>query len=841
MYGNFPAAAAIVHRASLLERASPGILAILGTCCPKLIGECLNKTGEIKKVYSYLAQLNAFLRGYRISREVLSNALAGCFTACADAFEQALLFSGRLALLQVVRLGTWPALAAAHLNKSNIARIVSDGLVTLLPPQFRAIRAGLLTSESNGFISLPTSAGKTLLGELCMIEALADEGIACFVAPYIAVGRQVTLALRRHASDDITVCDLFGAFGMDSPTESLNAPRVAIVATPERFDGLMRQGVAFAARLRCVVIDEAHLVGNDQRGVRIEGLIARLRLLQNQGYNFRVIALSAVIAKPDAFCDWLGVPLDSRYIDPWRPTARRLGLWRQNGVLQWYRSDDIVRPMGTRRTSPLGQRTVPWPALQPYPIGQPGGVKKARPRVYSNVAYLCELLNRDVGSPTLCICGSRAATRVLAAVVADRRDPLPELPPKLAELIGLIENNYDYLTPLAEMARRGVAYHNSALPQRIRYLIEDSVKERSMSVVAATTTLAEGVDLPFRNTVIADWLLYRSGKEQPMPPLLFRNIAGRCGRAGIFTEGDTIIFDNVLGDLNHTAPQVRDASRDSLLAEPAPLRSLLAEELHEADDAAQASLAAQFMAAIGENSANENLAMDFANNLYSAFTGEGATVRDRVARVEHFLVAEDRSYVFARAASAIRLTEIGRAVNQSGFAPTSALTILNALGKLDPSWNTIELVTHLLRSLSGLPEQQNETWKRKITNNRTKLSVGLDDLGMVVEGWLLGMRCTEIFAGLPAVRRSSRSPKVDIWLREGLSEADNWSDEYDKFLDFVSSVLERFLPWLLHGCALLTPYTGGPAVEIDWDGTRSAIAARIVASEIGDGRPDPSQ
>ncbi|MFO8076745.1 MAG: hypothetical protein R6T85_11580, partial [Egibacteraceae bacterium] len=37
---------------------------------------------------------------------------------------------------------------------------------------------------------------------------------------------------------------------------------------------------------------------------------------------------------------------------------------------------------------------------------------------------------------------------------------------------------------------------------------------------AATTTLAEGIDLPFRNTIIADWLVCRGSAERPMPPLL---------------------------------------------------------------------------------------------------------------------------------------------------------------------------------------------------------------------------------------------------------------------------------------------------------------------------------
>ena len=613
------------------------------------------------------------LHGQETTSDEIGGALQHCFRLCADPFEQALLLSTKLAVHQIARLATTSALRRAGINDEVIHRIVADGVLTLLPPQCKAVEAGLLTSEGNAFFSLPTSAGKTLLGELCMLHGLAaGSGAACFIAPYIAVGRQVAAALRRHVPDDITVCELFGAFGA-APRTTIDAPKVAIVATPERFDGLLRQGATFAARLRCVVIDEAHLVDNDIRGVLLEGLIARLRLLQRQGYQFRVVALSAVIAQPQAFCDWLGVQDISRFVDPWRPTARRLGVWTQDGSLLWYRSDDILRPEGTRRTSPLGHRTLPWPDNQTQPAALHGVVKKQRPRLYANVAFLCDLLNADIGSPTLCICSSRHATRLLASVVAARREDATELGPKQAQLIERIEGQDHYLRPLANMVRRGVAYHNSTLPQNVRFLIEDAVKEKSLTVVAATTTLAEGVDLPFRNTIIADWLVYRSGGERPMPPLLFRNIAGRCGRAGTFTEGDTIIFDNVLGDLNHTLPHVRERSRSSLLAEPPPLQSLLAQELvEEAQPEAQATLEAQFVAAIGENPANDNLSSAFAACLYSAHTGLGAAVRERVNRIERRLLGGEERYAFARAASPIFLTDLGVAANASGFSPQSA-------------------------------------------------------------------------------------------------------------------------------------------------------------------------
>src|SRR5439155_12137594 len=86
-----------------------------------------------------------------------------------------------------------------------------------------------------------------------------------------------------------------------------------------------------------------------------------------------------------------------------------------------------------------------------------------------------------------------------------------------------------------------------------------ALQARELVAVAATTTLAEGVDLPFRCTILVDWLTWQGTEQRPIPSLLFRNVAGRCGRAGVFTEGDTIIFDNPLGDVKYTYPPLRRA------------------------------------------------------------------------------------------------------------------------------------------------------------------------------------------------------------------------------------------------------------------------------------------
>ena len=90
------------------------------------------------------------------------------------------------------------------------------------------------------------------------------------------------------------------------------------------------------------------------------------------------------------------------------------------------------------------------------------------------------------------------------------------------------------------------------------------MERRALRIVAATTTLAEGVDLPFRVTILADWLTFDGEKSRPMESLLFKNIAGRCGRAGQFTEGDTIIFDNPVGDAQLTSPMRRSVLQEEI-------------------------------------------------------------------------------------------------------------------------------------------------------------------------------------------------------------------------------------------------------------------------------------
>jgi len=135
-----------------------------------------------------------------------------------------------------------------------------------------------------------------------------------------------------------------------------------IVATPERLDALLRTAPSLITGLRCVVCDEAQLVRNDVRGIRLEGLITRMRLLQERGYPLRLVLLSAVLSRYDTLRQWIDAPEASVVTGSWRPTARRIALWRESGNLTWYIGNDPIRRAGTASNSTIGQLILPWPA-----------------------------------------------------------------------------------------------------------------------------------------------------------------------------------------------------------------------------------------------------------------------------------------------------------------------------------------------------------------------------------------------------------------------------------------------------------------------------------------------
>lgn len=94
---------------------------------------------------------------------------------------------------------------------------------------------------------------------------------------------------------------------------------------------------------------------------------------------------------------------------------------------------------------------------------------------------------------------------------------------------------------LADMIKKGIAYHIGYLPASIRTRIESLFQSGHITTMFCTSTLLEGVNLPADNLFITDNKIFR----QQMNPVDFRNLIGRVGRISYNLYGNVYFVSEV--------------------------------------------------------------------------------------------------------------------------------------------------------------------------------------------------------------------------------------------------------------------------------------------------------
>ncbi|MCQ1571732.1 DEAD/DEAH box helicase [Neorhizobium galegae] len=822
MAGNLPSAAAIVRRIQLDELVSDAEVVSVAVSSPASIPRLLAGEAVRGSLRSFLEHLAYVLySGDPTYEKQLMPQLSDLIAKAAGPFNTALLVNSRLVLKHVIDL----SVARTLLRSSSFMRAFGEALYhhgrpCFLPPQKQILENGNFgQSLANAIVTVPTSGGKTLLAEFAIARALeAGPGLAIYVVPYIALGNQVFDTLVRHFGKLARVHAFFGGFKADAYLDPRNH-REIVVATPERLDALLRSG-SFYSSLRVAVFDEAHIIENGVRGTRIEALITRLRLQQNVGAKFRIILLSAVLSNVDAICHWLGngtINVNNN----WRPTARRVAIWRNTGRLAWIYANDTLRPDARQPNDTLVEQVLPWPKTM-YATDVFREVRAQLPAAFMNVAYLARFMWQLLGGPILIVCATKANTRGLAKTLAASIPPHAVQPQCIIDIIELIEREHKHLSALSNLLQRGVTYHNASLPMGVRKLIEEAIRQRKITYVSATTTLAEGVDLPFRTTILFDWLSGFKDKQVPMPSLLFRNIAGRCGRAGEFVEGDTVIFDNLLGALRYTHEAVRGEAQSQLLTAPPPLTSTIGNDnlpQHERE-AIKATISSQLMAVIPEHPSVDNIDQHFAISSYAHFTGGDASSALREARNE--LLDSSRGEPFALAASPMWLTPKGLAANATGLSAATVNELVAFLARLPAQLNIDMLSLELIRTVGFLPEQGNLTLSELAAGTLKRSYLDLNEWADLSSKWRARVRYEDMFIEMRKAQKSTSAVHPRTWV-EGQSENDYVEAQYDKFVEVVEYGFGVFLPWMLRACSYLAPLSGNAhAVGRDWMGEAAA-------------------
>ncbi len=323
----------------------------------------------------------------------------------------------------------------------------SPPVLTLWEPQRElfaagADNAGLLSGQTRrAILSVPTSAGKTLVAQILVLTELArNDQSVCLVAPQRSLVREIRYALRprvralrKRLSPDVP--DFLADFAADILEED---PPDVDVMTPERFAALLRadpEGVL--NRYGLFIFDEAHLVGDRGRGFTLEGALSYLHW-RTHNTNHRIVLMSAAIGNDAAFQAWLStdqpvVPFNSQWRGPRRLTAAfrtapdwndeqhippvgRGRLHRLSYPLKGIISFTVpgAGPRSFATTEPIGKLV-----FKQTPQGTRGEKDESSSRHYEHVAALASFLEH--AGPVLTVTGTRPdAQRLAGALASDR-------------------------------------------------------------------------------------------------------------------------------------------------------------------------------------------------------------------------------------------------------------------------------------------------------------------------------------------------------------------------------------------------------------------------------------
>jgi len=477
-------------------------------------------------------------------------------------------------------------------------------------------QAGISGIISDGSFALctPTGSGKTRVAELVILRHLFGQAnnqagsgnpFVLYLAPSRALSAEVEASLSRSLRNiratSVTVTSLYGGndFGPSDLTSIIEQPTV-LISTHEKADALLRfLGPTMIETVSCVIVDEAHTVAFNgkyeelskaqSRSLRLENLVSRLRTVCSPNITF--VALSAVAAEiRDVLSAWVtgtdGIPA----IAPdYRSTRQLFGQLQciENGATRiLYDVLDGQRLLvDDQESSPYVPNPFPRHPPATNTFGSRDSIEK-RMRAHLLWAAMHFAQPSDGRRHSVLVSVTEHPEWYAGTFLDLLTDDWAEVdypdffaPPEdqrdQALFTRCLASCADYFGPRSREYRlleKGIVLHHGKMPRVMSRLLIELIQAHVINIVIATSTLSEGVNLPFETVLIPS--LLRSGSPVDAKEII--NVAGRAGRPGVSTEGRTLV-------LLPARRSRRQSYRESRQAYQNIVRSMTAEPTGETD------------------------------------------------------------------------------------------------------------------------------------------------------------------------------------------------------------------------------------------------------------------
>ena len=377
--------------------------------------------------------------------------------------------------------------------------------------QTKVFEAGI-TNGNSMVVSAPTSSGKTLVAEAALMAVLRENKKTIYLVSHKALADQKFLDFQRKFGEEAK--ETIASVGLNTGDRAEgDIDAQLIVATYEKALGLILTD-QIDPKNSLIIADELQIIADPNRGPEIETLCSVFR---QRGFA-QFIALTATVDNADDLASWMNCKLvESNHRDI--PLYQEI--WHNNTI---YRVT-------------FGQEEGEEVDLDTCPSKD----------VTNAVNQLLEL-NRG---PILVFTESRREAAEGASKFSQRRPRVGD-GIALAEQLDLFSEPTESSERLQENAEKRVTFHTADLSPQERQVVERGFIESKFDVCFATSTLAAGVNYPFR-TVVFQKLTYQYGDRagNQISRSDYRNMSGRAGRLNLHPDGYAVLLPSNRRELSH--------------------------------------------------------------------------------------------------------------------------------------------------------------------------------------------------------------------------------------------------------------------------------------------------
>ena len=443
--------------------------------------------------------------------------------------------------------------------------------------EFQQQAIAALNAGRSVVVCAPTGSGKTLIGEYTIYRALSRGGRVFYTTPLKALSNQKLRDFREQ----------FGAeqVGLLTGDISINRDAPILVMTTEIFRNMLygtpigEVGTSLVG-VEAVVLDECHYMNDRQRGTVWEESIIYCPP------EVQLVALSATVANSDQLTDWLNLVHGSTELiySDFRPVP-----------LQFY----FGNPKGIFPLLDQNQNQI-HPRLKPK--GPKAKGKGGRPESPTITYILSQLAQRDMLPAIYFIFSRRGcdkAVEEMGELSLVNEQEAAELKVRIDEFLS--RNPDAGRAGQVEPLYRGIAAHHAGILPAWKGFVEELFQLGLVKVVFATETLAAGINMPARTTVISTLSKRTDRGHRLLTASEFLQMAGRAGRRGMDATGYVVTLQTPFEGAKEAA-YLATAGADPLVSQFTPnygmvLNLLQTHSITEAKELVERSFA-QYLATL---------------------------------------------------------------------------------------------------------------------------------------------------------------------------------------------------------------------------------------------------